>query len=276
MPEGPEITMIARYLDKNLKKKTLINFEILEKSRYKQKDYKERGFNNLIDHCLERVSFKGKKIIFDFGDRYLISFLGLEGKWVVDPIKQLDHGSIKLTFDDGTLAFYYDSRHFGCLEYITKDFIDLYGISNVGKPWILSEMYPNTIKKDEFFEMLQNKRLKNKKIMDFLLEQKYTAGVGNYIRADSLYLSKISPHRLINDISREESDSLYDSILKVMEESLNSNGHSLRSYFTPVGHKGGYSPYVYGLSKSKDTGEEVIKEKGKDNRMIHWVPSVQI
>lgn len=274
MPEGPEVAMISRCLDSKLKGKNLVDIEILEKSRYLPADIARRGFDKVFGMKLERVSFKGKKIIFDFGEHFLTSFLGLEGKWLVDPVKQLDHGSILMNFEDDTKAYYYDSRHFGCLEYHNENLITK-GVPNVGIPWISSEMYPDTVTKNQFYEFLQNRRLKNKNIMDFLLEQKYTAGVGNYIRADALYLSRISPYRFINDISREESDLLHQSILKVMEESLQSNGHTLRSYFTPVGKVGGYDTYVYGKKFAKDTGEEVVKEKIKD-RSIHWVPNLQV
>lgn len=276
MPEGPEIYVISNYLDKYLKNKTLSNFEILEKSRYKKSDLKKLNFVKFINKKLLKVSFKGKKIIFDFGDIYLISFLGLEGKWLVNPVKHLEHKSIKMTFKDETTAYYYDSRHFGCLQYLTKKYVDNNGLPNVGNPWIPSDMYPNIIKEYEFYEMLQNKRLINKKIMDFLLEQKYTAGIGNYIRADALYLSRISPHRYTKDITLEESKLLYKSIIKVIDESLKAKGHSLRTYLNPSGNKGVYEPYVYGLILSKDLQEEVIREKGKDGRTIHWVPSLQV
>lgn len=274
MPEGPEICIISNYLNDKLKDNVLKNIEILEKSRYNQSDIVSRNFYKVLNKKLYRVSFKGKKIIFDFGKDFLISFLGLEGKWVVNPIKHLQYGSIRLEFENDLNVFYYDTRHFGYLEYHDESLL-VTGVPNVGSPWIKSEMFPTIIKKYEFYDMMQSTRLKKKLIMDFLLQQKYTSGIGNYIRADALYLSKISPYRLINNLTRTESDILYDCILKVIEESLVSNGNTIKSYLSPNGDIGYYDPYIYGKKNSKDTGDIVIRDKIKD-RSIYWVPNIQI
>ena len=55
-----------------------------------------------------------------------------------------------------------------------------------------------------------------------MLNQKIFLGVGNYIRADALYLSKINPFIEIKKLKDEELIILIKNIKKVMKESYKS------------------------------------------------------
>ena len=60
-----------------------------------------------------------------------------------------------------------------------------------------------------FMQLTENKK---QNICSFLLDQKKFAGLGNYIKNEVLYLSKISPFRKVNNLSKLELKRIYNNI----------------------------------------------------------------
>ena len=83
---------------------------------------------------------------------------------------------------------------------------------------------------DIFKKNMKKKINENKPISQILMDQKHVSGVGNYIKSESLYISKISPHRKLKDINEDELKSLFNAIKKVIVSSYKSQGMSLRDY----------------------------------------------
>jgi endonuclease-8 len=97
-----------------------------------------------------------------------------------------------------------------------------------------------------------------------LMDQSIIAGVGNYIKADSLWMAQISPHRTIADLSDGELAQLNRSIKQVMKESYsNGNDNNYPNKF-----------FIYGKTVDVD-GNKVIKESTGDKRTTYWAPNVQ-
>jgi formamidopyrimidine-DNA glycosylase len=275
MPEGPEVYIITKALNTKFKDKKIYNTKIHSNSKYNKND---KFLDNVKGLTIKRVSSKGKKIIFELNNgSYILSSLGLEGKWLIVDVKDDEpHLSVTIEFVSGEILSYFDSRHFGSIVVcIDRKMLDS-KLLTVGTSWIPSEMFPLSVTKSELYTHLSNTRLKNKNIMMFLMDQKYTSGVGNYIRSEALFLCQLSPYRLINNITKSESDCLYESILDVMNRSIKSGGHTLKSFVGVMGHKGGYVPEIYGRVKTLTTGFIVQKEKDSQSRSIFWVPSVQV
>lgn len=276
MPEGPEVSIISNFLERDFSNEEIAEVSIEPGSRYDQKDTR---FDNLVGLTIKSITFKGKKIIFIMNDgSFILSFLGMEGRWntITKSNMNTPHLSIKITFKSGIQLGYWDTRHFGCVEHCSdRKSLDT-KLLTVGTPWISSEMFPISISKDELYKHLQNKRLNKKSIMMFLMDQKYTSGVGNYIRSDALYYAGISPHRLVNTITKNESDKIFVGVNKVINSSIKNGGHTLRSYVNPSGKQGGYVPVVYGRTVSNIKSEKITKEKDTSGRSIFWVQTAQV
>ena len=107
------------------------------------------------------------------------------------------------------------------------------------------------------------------------MDQGIFAGVGNYIRAEALYLSKLSPFRPASKLSEDEVHNLCQHIVDVMEESYKYQGATIQTYKTAYGEEGRYSSLfkVYG-QKSDPLGNKIIKQDS-GGRTIHWCPSIQ-
>jgi len=170
--------------------------------------------------------------------------------------------------------YYDDVRSFGKLnlltpeEYTTK-------INKIG-PDLLSDV----IDPKEWRNKLKNGRIKNKMICDYLMEQSYFSGIGNYLKSDILYICKIKPDRPVSGLSDVEIDLLLKVSLETIRESYSHGGLTIENFWSPDGTRGTYPTKVYNRA-TDDNGLTVhkikcIKASGtEDTRTTHWVPEVQ-
>ena len=108
------------------------------------------------------------------------------------------------------------------------------------------------------------------------MDQSIVSGVGNYVKAEALYLAKISPHRTVSSLTNAELCDLNAAVRSVLVNSFKSGGATLQSYQDFYGEVGDATQRfaVYGR-KSDPEGREIIKEQTKGGRTTHWVPQVQ-
>ena len=141
---------------------------------------------------------------------------------------------------------------------------DLNTLSTYNK--ILNRIGPDLVHEKVNFESyneVMNKRPKMK-IGEFLIEQKYFSGVGNYIRCEACYESKISPFRLVGNLTENERKELFKQLIKIC--------HS--AYESLIKKDMHYKCKVY-RQKTTPKGEIVLSEKLEKTRNVYWVPSVQ-
>lgn len=275
MPEAPEVKTLSDYLNIHLKNHRVISCIIHPNSRY-HKGGLIPGMN-YFEPFMEiiGVSSRGKKIIFMMQNhnKYivcLISFLGMEGRWCYE---KGNHSGIELGMispEGKNYSLYFDdSRHFGLLNFVAT--IDEYNdvFKNIG-PDLLND----NVTLDMYREKIRNKRIRTKEIGIYLLEQKYFSGIGNYLRSEILYHAKISPFRSLENLSDSDVMILYQSIIIILNESYKSGGLTISTYRLPNNQPGRYTPLIYGLSKTNE-GYNVIVEKMKDTRSVHWCQEVQ-
>mgnify|MGYP002398421705 CR=1 FL=1 len=278
MPEGPEVRRIAEGLGSVLVGSIIYGPTITPQSRYHK--------NGLVNSHLfgegahvNAIVPKGKKIIFHLslippysGQIWMISSLGMEGKW---RFQRGNNSGIQFTVLTCKMyphyrhlhyqtLYYDDSRHFGSLEIGTGPIV----LKDVGPSFMQDE-----VTLEHFATVVRNPRISSKPIGDFLLEQKYVSGIGNYLRADILYLAQINPFRSCGSLSDNDIVQIYIASLDCFRTAYESNGHTIRTYFTPIGETGAYDPLVYNKSVSP-AGNPVRKDE-LSKRTIHWDPIVQ-
>lgn len=290
MPEGPEVHTIADQIGQQIVGKHLVSIQWDQRSKYRN------GVNCYDDLSLhmpiriESVNCKGKQIFFELKNMYSVDgveytryfyincTLGMEGKLIWT---RGDHSNLWFEIGDmikgknvriGVLEeilYFDDSRHFGNIIILTEtSFNDK--LNSIG-PDLLSD----DISEGEWLNKSRSPRLHKKQICDFLMEQKYFSGVGNYLKAEILYDAKIKPDRIMGDLSDDELIAIFRSARQKIKESYQSNGLTIRSYLSPDGRMGQFERVVY--DKETDPyGNKVIKTVFGDKRTTHWVPSIQI
>jgi len=121
-------------------------------------------------------------------------------------------------------------------------------------------------------------RKKNKhNICKVLMDQSVIAGVGNYVKAEALWLAKINPASSVQDLEDHQLVDLNESIKSVLRASYESGGATIKSYKNFDGEIGDYSSrFLVYNQKTDPHGNEVVKFQTPDGRTTHWVPEVQI
>ena len=108
------------------------------------------------------------------------------------------------------------------------------------------------------------------------MNQNVISGVGNYIKAESLWYSRINPHAIIKDLTDENLVILEKAIKFVINKSYDEQGASIQSYYTFDGESGNATQGFVVYGKDKDyNGHNVIKEETLDKRTTHWVKERQ-
>lgn len=271
MPEGPEIRIIAEELNNRCRG---MYFDILSVnclSRY----YDEPLFRSdvqlvdmrytTISKC-RKVSSRGKKIIFHLGDTLFISSCLMYGRWTFE---QTENSSMCMKFiknDKEEYIFYEDPTKDSLFSIVNKDSKNhRHILKDVGIEYMSNDFNYKVFKKTV--------RNKNKiRICDFLLNQRYFSGIGNYLKSEILYDAKINPFRKIEELSRDEIKILYESILSVMNEAYENGGLSFSSYRSPSGKIGKYKCRVY-MRQTDDFGNFV--SMNRDGRVTYWVEEIQ-
>ncbi len=269
MPEGPEVRRTVDALAATFLNKEVSRLDFLS-GRYKKKDF--RGY---LDFCEEvprlvtAVSCKGKFIYFLFADgSSLWNTLGMSGYW---SHKKGRHARAVMTLKTGESMFYNDMRNFGTFRFSNDQEELEKKLSTLG-PDLLSE----EVNVENFISRFLSGKRKTKPIAQNLMDQSVVSGIGNYLKAEILYATRMSPHRLCENISEREYVSLLNASRDIMRLSYESGGATIRNYRGANGENGVYTRRFAVYNQGSDPlGNEVVKEKTADKRTTHWVPKLQ-
>jgi formamidopyrimidine-DNA glycosylase len=276
MPEGPEVKTIVDALNERLKGKLISEIHFLESGKYGKK---------APDHTLElihdlplfikKVGCRGKFIYFSLKEKngkryYLGNGLGMSGKWSFKNSDDLPpkHAAVMLKIKGMRPLYFVDHRHLGNFYiYPTKSKF-LEKIDSLG---------PDFLNDNVSFEVFSKRIATHPRmsINNLLMDQCIISGVGNYIKSEVLYLARISPHRKVSGLSKEDLKNLYDSIRFVMDESYHSRGMSQTDYVDLDGKEGSYISKLRVYGKKFDPDGNPVKAEKIGQRTTHWVPDLQ-
>ena len=191
----------------------------------------------------------------------------MTGGWKLNKEK---YGHLSLITDKVPIYFD-DYRNFGTVKF-SNSLIDF----NKKMKDLGIDVLTEDFKVDAFIKIINNKKYQKKTLTEFLMNQKLFSGIGNYLKSEILYQSKISPHRLIEDINDEEKTLIFVSIKEIANASYKLGDASVRDYSNIEDEKGKYTELlkVY-AQKTDQLGNKVKKETTKDKRTTHWVPEIQ-
>jgi formamidopyrimidine-DNA glycosylase len=264
MPESAEVRLTTEFLDKELRGKMVTDWVFCSGKHTEEfpKGYEE--FLSKLPLRIERVCCKGKFIYFQFDkDVAILHSMMMTGSWRKSYDKMCKW-FVEFNGKSGRnkTLWFCDPRAMGTLIF-TGDPLVLQNKLDYLGPDILREEFtlPTFIALSE--------RYSRRNITAFLMDQAVIAGVGNIIKAESLYRSRISPLRSIGSLSLEELKCLYTSLREIPANAVRSGGFSIRNF--DVDGKKGTSQKgmkVYGKKTAKRT-------KTADGRITYWFPDKQ-
>lgn len=300
MPEVIEVRQYKDFLKKKLKNKYINDINIL-KGRYK-KHGPFNNYNRLKSNMPLKVldvKTKGKFLYFvlDKG-LYLFSTLGLRGGWTYYSYKQnkfifpnlleylgnydiskykqnaLNHLNVEFKINDG-IIYFFDTLQNGTFKLVINK-------EELNKK--LKILGPDIMDIETSYVVFKNQIMKKnnlkKPIGLILINQKVISGIGNYLRADILWMSKVSPFKLVCDLDDKELKKIYKNSRLLTWGEYNYNealkqGIIKKSDKLPRDYKRNF--FIY-KQKTDIYGNLVIKEElyeGSDKRFIYWVKDIQ-
>lgn len=267
MPEGPECKKYAEDLAKRVSGRSIVSIDILSGRFASKSPSGLEDFAKALPLSVVGAGVHGKFIYWILNDEYSIwSTLGMTGQWSAI---ETNHSRVRFNLSDGPV-FFNDQRNFGTLKFVRGKYQLIEKLNSLGPDMLSTDV-------DDVTFCERFRKHSGWEITKALMDQSIVSGVGNYIKADSLWLARISPKRKVGSLSDEELFRLNHSIKQIMRESYQNGGASIKTYRTFDGLEGEYSTkfLVYNQSHDPD-GNPVIKETTEDNRTTHWVPNVQM
>jgi len=187
----------------------------------------------------------------------------------------LNNLNVQFITDNGFM-FYFDSLSFGTLKVIKGEDQLSKKLNSIG-PDIMDES--TTL--DVYKLRMKKKTIHDKPIGNVLLNQKIISGIGNYLRADVLWMCKISPFRKVKDLTDKDLENIHSNIraltwgdydykqakkLKIIKKGIKIPKDYDRDFF------------VY-YNDEDINGKKVTKEElyeGSQKRFIYWVKEWQV
>lgn len=286
MPEGPEVSIITKQLNKVSKGKTLEWIEILS-GKYLKKE--PTGFSAYLDYIvnektqtIEGVYNKGKFIYWVLTSSIIFTSLGMTGTFKTSDNK---HARLKLDLSSNISLYYCDQRNFGNFSFFAG------ASANQKLQQKLAEIGPDMLNDPCSLEqwMLICKKRKNQSLVKFLMEQKNVSALGNIYKSESLFLARLAPFKKIIDCTDEELERLYKSVKHVLSNAYHCGGATIRNYSDLYNNHGQYVSFPSKAStmmkerigvmvysqKTDPYGNPVEKLKLDDGRTTYWSPKIQ-
>jgi formamidopyrimidine-DNA glycosylase len=271
MPESPEVARVHDGLMAELRGAIIVEFNVLG-GRFLKRG--PSGLENInLPTQVVSAGRKGKFMWFQFtGNQFMWCTLGMSGKWAKT---REPHSHFEIKLSNGTSLYFVDQRRFGTIKFSMEPEELRKKLATLGLD-LLNDSIRDVEESIDQFSSLLDKR-SSKTIAEALMDQRICAGVGNYIKCETLYSAKISPYRLVKNVSYSERESLFIEIRRIMRASYMQGGASIRNYQQVNGNDGQYIFYFKVYAQKLDPlGNTVIREETLDGRTTHWVPSVQI
>jgi len=233
MPELPEITVIAKQMNKELAGKRV--FEV-EARQPKSLNVPVPTFTKTVKgKTVKRVLAQGKWLFIELEPKhFLLVNLGMGAELIYfRPADKLpDNYHFRLTFSDGsgfTARFWW----FGYIHLVAeKDLPKHKMTAGLGK-----SVTDEAVTLEYFKELLTKRKRTNVKA--FLLDQKNLAGIGNVYVQDPLFMARLHPNRKISTLTEKEMEGLYRAVREVLNRSIKLGGLAYEKDF--YGRKGGFT-----------------------------------
>lgn len=259
MPEGPELYSLSSFLNKKLKDNIFENIVSNTKSLVKLPKKSE----------IIKIYSYGKYCIIKCIDYNVIIHLGLTGWFVFEKPKIYKY---ILEFNNN-IIYLQDSRRFSSIKILNNNELNHF-IQKLGV-----DILSNDFTLDYFQSIIKSKK---KLLCNLLLEQKYFCGIGNYIKNEALYLTKLNINKKSNELSSSQIKNLYKNILFI---SLSKTITQLKYYnlyipksLTNITNQKLEIPYYFNVYDQEfdKFNNKVIILKNHCGRNTFYVPSIQI
>jgi len=220
MPELPEVQAVARTLRPFLKGRKIRSVHVLHAVAVKPQTPGELA-RIAEGQRISDVSRQGKYLLVILASGLLTMHFRLDGQlvWFANGREFLAranartdgvHVDVALELDRGVLGFA-DRGHFG-RAHAWRSPEECGGLRRLGVDALSKRFTANCL-----FELLRGSQ---RPLKEFLLEQKFVAGIGNIYSCESLWHARLNPRRRANSVLLAEARRLHKAIVSVLVRAL--------------------------------------------------------
>jgi formamidopyrimidine-DNA glycosylase len=245
MPELPEVETVKNKLKEKLLNRKIIDVNILYNNIIEYPSILE--FKNQIkNQTINDIKRRGKWLLFELNDYYLLSHLRMEGKYLFRNKEDIidKHEHVIFLLDNNEELRYKDTRKFGRMHLIKKEELNnRKPLNELGlEPW------DNKLNKEYLKEKYKNKKLPIKTV---ILDQSIIVGIGNIYADEILFLCKINPLTKANNLKNSDLDNIIKYTKEVLEKAIKLGGTTIRSYESSEGVHGNFQEELLVHNKDK-------------------------
>lgn len=237
MPEIAEVETVRNTLKKRILNKQIksVNVRYTKMIESNLEEFKKV----LVGRSFLDIKRRGKWLIFDLGDYYLLSHLRMEGKYFIkNHEEELNkHEHVIITFTDNTDLRYHDTRKFGRMNLIKKE--ELATAEEIAKQGL--EPGDENLTAKYLVDKFKKKRLPIKTV---LLDQTIISGLGNIYANEVLFAAGIDPLKKACDVSLEEASRIVTESNRIIKEAIKMGGTTIKSYTSSLGVTGRFQQYL--------------------------------
>lgn len=255
MPELPEVETVKNGLIKRVRGRKIRECLVLYKGIVAYPEVDEFT-NEIANQTINEIKRRGKFLVFELDDYYLISHLRMEGKYFIkkreDEVLKHDHVIFRL--DNEQELRYNDTRKFGKMHLVKKDELALTPIDKLGlEPW----------DNDLTVEYLKEKLKRKIAIKTLLLDQSIIAGIGNIYADEILFKARVNPKTYGIKLTIDNMLDIIKYTREILDESIKLGGTTIHTYTAVDGITGRFqqSLLVHGRKGElcQNCGHEIIK-----------------
>ena len=237
MPEIAEVETVRNTLKKRILNKPIksVNVRYTKMIESNLEEFKKV----LIGRSFLDIKRRGKWLIFDLGDYYLLSHLRMEGKYFIkNHEEELNkHEHVIITFTDNTDLRYHDTRKFGRMNLIKKE--ELATAEEIAKQGL--EPGDENLTAKYLIDKFKKKRLPIKTV---LLDQTIISGLGNIYANEVLFAAGIDPLKKACNVSLEEASRIVTESNRIIKAAIKMGGTTIKSYTSSLGVTGRFQQYL--------------------------------
>ncbi len=231
MPEIAEVETVRNTLKSQILNKKITKVEVFYEPMIESNI--TSFTKDLINHSFIDIKRKGKWLIFETEDRYLLSHLRMEGKFFLKKSNEPKdkHEHVIFTFQDNTTLRYHDTRKFGRMNLIKKE--ELATTASIAKQGL--EPGDKNLTSSYLLTKFKNKKLPIKTV---LLDQTIISGLGNIYVNEVLFYARINPLKEASKLTKEECDLIVKGSNEIITEAIKMGGTTIKSYTSSLGVTG--------------------------------------
>jgi len=236
MPELPEVEVTRLGIQPHLEGRKVTTVKIIDgRLRWPVPKHLSK---TLLGQKLHAIARRGKYLLLEMDDGYLLVHLGMTGTLRVLPIDEALKLHDRVTMDFGRLSLrLHDPRKFGAVLWHPKAKGPIEEYPLLQKLGV--EPFSEAFMGEQGAQLLfQKSRKRTIAVKQFLLAGEAVVGVGNIYCSESLFEAGIHPAKPAGKLTRPQCVRLAAAVRLILKKAIEAGGSSLKDFVNTDGDPG--------------------------------------